>query len=55
MNRNDDVVSKEWRTVTLAEENHGDIKWSYGAVFLARNEIHKKVTEMKEGSKNDRR
>jgi ubiquinone/menaquinone biosynthesis C-methylase UbiE len=30
----------------LAEENHRDIKWSYGAVPLARNEIHDKVTEM---------
>ncbi|MGZ3614537.1 MAG: class I SAM-dependent methyltransferase [Thermodesulfobacteriota bacterium] len=30
----------------MAEENHRDIKWSYGAVPLARNEIHDKVTEM---------
>lgn len=30
----------------MAEENHRDIKWSYGAVPLARNEIHDKITEM---------
>jgi len=32
--------------VALAEENHRDIKWSFGAVPLARNEIHDKVTEL---------
>jgi ubiquinone/menaquinone biosynthesis C-methylase UbiE len=32
--------------VTLAEENHRDIKWPYGAVPLARDEIHDKVVEM---------
>ena len=32
--------------MTLAEGNHRDIKWSHGAVPLARNEIHDKVTEM---------
>jgi len=32
--------------VTLAEENHKDTKWSHGAVPLARNEIHSKVTKM---------
>jgi ubiquinone/menaquinone biosynthesis C-methylase UbiE len=32
--------------VTLPEGNHRDIKWTYGAVPLARDEIHDKVIEM---------
>jgi ubiquinone/menaquinone biosynthesis C-methylase UbiE len=32
--------------VTLPEGNHRDINWTYGAVPLARDEIHDKVIEM---------